>query len=59
MSKFVEKFRKNKNYKEDYGYDYDVYKEREKKKSKSERTQLKRMRNEEYSDYAFDNQKRR
>ena len=56
MSKFVEKFRKTKNYKEDYGYDYDVYKE--KKKSKTERTQLKRLRTDEYSDYAYDNMKR-
>jgi hypothetical protein len=59
VSRFVEKFRKTKNYnKEEYGFEYDAYSERGKKKNKSERTQLKRMRTEEYTDYQFDNAKR-
>ena len=58
MSKQIEKVRTKGKFKEDYGYDYDVYEQRAKKKSKSERTQLKRLRSEEFSDYVYGDLKR-
>lgn len=56
MSKTVGKFRKQKNYQEDEYYEKDYSKA--KKRSKHERTQLKRLRSEEFPDYLYGDLKR-
>lgn len=58
MSRQIEKIRTKGKSKEDYGYDNDVYEQRVKKKNKHERTELRRLKNEEYSEYLYGDMKR-
>jgi len=52
VSKIVEKIRKNKRFDDEYSYEKELYRER--KKSKLQRSELKRLKTQEYEDYAFD-----
>jgi hypothetical protein len=58
VSRQIEKIRTKGKSKEDYGYDNDVYEQRVKKKNKHERTELRRLKNEEYSEYLYGDMKR-
>lgn len=58
MSRQIEKIRTKGKSKEDYGYEHDTYEQRVKKKNKHERTELRRLKNEEYSDYLYGDMKR-